>query len=229
MKPAVVLLSGGLDSTTLLYYALKNGFQAHCLTFAYGQRHSKEIQIAQNIARRVKCPLHVVDLFLPWLLDKKAKQRSSLMDRRVSLPKRKNIKPNEIPSTYVPGRNIIFLSFAVSYAETIGARDIFIGANAIDYSGYPDCRPDFFKSYQSAVDKGSKAGVQGRGIKIHVPLVHMTKSQIIKLGYKLSVPYAQTWSCYQGSAKPCGVCDSCVLRRKGFEVIHRQDPLLEKK
>jgi 7-cyano-7-deazaguanine synthase len=229
MKSAVVLLSGGLDSATLLYHTLEKGLKAHCLTFAYGQRHVKEIQIARGLARQVQCPCHVVHLSLPWLSDQKAKEPSSLTNKKLALPQQRKIHAHAIPSTYVPGRNIVFLSLAVSFAETIGARDIFIGANAIDYSGYPDCRPNFFKAYQSAADKGSKAGVEGHRIKIHAPFVRMSKAQIIKLGFKLGVPYQKTWSCYKGSFKPCGVCDSCVLRQRGFEAIHRHDPLLEKR
>ncbi len=139
------------------------------------------------------------------------------------LPQREEINAQEIPSTYVPARNIIFLSFAVSFAEAIGAKAVFIGANAIDYSGYPDCRPEFFEAYQEVLAKGLKVGVEGKAIKIYTPLIHKTKAQIIKMGLKLKVPYHLTWSCYQGGKKPCGKCDSCLLRQKGFDVVGVED------
>ncbi len=180
------------------------------MVFDYGQRHRKEIKTAQRIARLVKVPIKVVKIALPW-------QGSSLLDTKIKLPQRKKINPGEIPSTYVPARNIIFLSFAVSYAEAVGAQKVFIGANAIDYSGYPDCRPEFYRAYQAAVRKGMKSGVQGKEIKIEIPFLRKTKAQIIRLGSKLKVPYQLTWSCYAGGKKPCGVCDSCLLRQRGFE------------
>ena len=219
MNKAVVLLSGGLDSTTLLYEARAKGFAAHCLIFEYGQRHHKEIKQAQKIARYTKCPFYVMKISLPW-------QGSSLLNKKMALPHRKVFKSNEIPSTYVPARNIIFLSFAVSYAEAIGAKAVFIGANAIDYSGYPDCRPQFFKAYQKMIEKGLKTGIERKTIKIFMPLIHKTKAQIIKLGRKLKVPYHLTWSCYQGGRKPCGKCESCFLRQKGFDKLNLKDPSL---
>ncbi len=209
-KKAVVLFSGGLDSTTLLYYVKSRGLKAHCLIFDYGQRHVKEIEHAKRLARKNHCPFQVVKIALPW-------QGSSLLDKSMRLPQLQKINPKEIPSTYVPARNIIFLSFAVSYAEAIHADAVFIGANAIDYSGYPDCRPEFLHAFQRAVKKGLKTGVQGRGIHIYAPLLRKTKAQIIRWGKKLNVPYHLTWSCYQGGKKPCGKCDSCFLRRRGFE------------
>ena len=244
MKKAVILLSGGLDSTTLLYYAKAKGFTPYCLIFEYGQRHHKEIYKAKRIAKKAKCHYQLMSIALPW-------QGSSLLDKKMRLPLNKNIgrgacnsslvpqtkkekaghEPRatghsiKIPSTYVPARNIIFLSFSVSYAEAIGAQAVFIGANAIDYSGYPDCRPEFFKAYQLMLAKGLKTGVQGKTIKIHTPLVHKTKAQIIRIGMKLDVPYNLTWSCYQGSKKPCGKCESCRLRQKGFEAVGIKDPI----
>jgi 7-cyano-7-deazaguanine synthase len=219
MKKAIVLFSGGLDSTTLLYYVRKK-FKPYGLIFDYGQRHYKEIKRAIVIAKKAKCEYKVVQISLPW-------QGSSLLDKTSKLPFRKTIKMNDIPSTYVPARNIIFLSFAVSFAESIGAKDVFIGANAIDYSGYPDCRPEFFKAYEKVLEKGLKSGVERKTIKIHVPLLRMTKADIIKLGMKLHVPYDLTWSCYQGDAKPCQRCESCMLRARGFEAVHTTDPLLK--
>ncbi|HBR14239.1 MAG TPA: 7-cyano-7-deazaguanine synthase QueC [Candidatus Omnitrophica bacterium] len=217
MKKAVVLLSGGLDSATILHYARHKGFAPFCLIFAYGQRHGREIKQAQEIARYTKCPYHLIKIAFPW-------KGSSLLDKRIHLPERQTIDPKEIPSTYVPARNIIFLSVAASYAEAIGAKAIFIGANAVDYSGYPDCRPEFFKAFEKSLAKGLKAGVEGRPIKIYTPLIHKTKAQIIKLGFKLHVPYHLTWSCYRGGKRPCGKCDSCVLRRRGFEAAGAVDP-----
>ncbi len=216
-KKAIVLLSGGLDSTTILYYAKEKGFNPYCLIFFYGQRHKKEINRAKKIAAHAGCDYQVVKIALPW-------QGSSLLDFNISLPQRSEINPKEIPSTYVPARNIIFLSFAASCAEAIGANAIFIGANAIDYSGYPDCRPDFFFNYQKALKSGLKAGVQGKGIKIYTPLIHKTKAQIINMGLKLKVPYHLTWSCYQGGRRPCGECESCQLRQRGFSQLKVNDP-----
>ena len=140
------------------------------------------------------------------------------------LPQNRDLNTKEIPSTYVPARNIIFLSFAVSYAETVGARKVFIGANAVDYSGYPDCRPEFYEAFHQVLKTGLKSGVDGHSLRIETPLIHQTKSQIIKLGLKLKVPYHLTWSCYSGGKTPCGSCDSCVLRQKGFSEIGQRDP-----
>lgn len=217
MKKVVVLLSGGLDSATILYYAKHNGFTPHCLIFDYGQRHRKEIGRAKRIATNARCHYRIMKIALPW-------HGSSLLDKKMSLPRQRKIDTKKIPSTYVPARNIIFLSFAVSYAEAIGAKAVFIGANAVDYSGYPDCRPEFFKAYQKMLARGLKTGVEGKTVRIHTPLVHKTKAQIIKMGLKLKVPYHLTWSCYQGGRRPCGKCDSCLLRQKGFETINVEDP-----
>ncbi|MDP8212708.1 MAG: 7-cyano-7-deazaguanine synthase QueC [Candidatus Zapsychrus exili] len=219
MKKAVCLLSGGLDSATTLYYAKAQGYKAYCLIFEYGQRHGKEINKAKQIAKHANCDYKIIKISLP-------KKGSSLLDKKVSVPqsKSKKIDPKEIPSTYVPARNIIFLSFAASYAETIGASTIFIGANAVDYSGYPDCRPEFIKSFQNTLKVGLKTGVNGRAIQIKTPLIRKTKSQIIRLGIKLNVPYKLTWSCYEGGKTPCGKCDSCVLREKGFKEAAIKDP-----
>ncbi|MCA9408652.1 MAG: 7-cyano-7-deazaguanine synthase QueC [Candidatus Omnitrophica bacterium] len=219
MKKAVVLFSGGLDSSTLVYYAKSKGFQAHCLVFDYGQRHSVEIKKAENLAGRIKCQATIVKIQLPW-------QGSSLLDKSKKIPDHLVIDSKKIPSTYVPARNIIFLSFAVSWAEVLGAKAVFIGANALDYSGYPDCRPKFFHAYQQTIRCGLKTGVQGKLIKIYTPLLKKTKAQIIKMGMKLKVPYQYTWSCYQGGLQPCGRCDSCRLRAKGFIEAGVKDPLI---
>ncbi len=216
-KRAVVLLSGGLDSATTLSYALDKGYECACLIFDYQQRHRKEILQAKKVANFFKCSYQVLKIALPW-------KGSALLDRTIVLPKNRIEIPKEIPITYVPARNIIFLSFAASYTEAIGARAIFIGANAIDYSGYPDCRPDFFYAFERVLAKGLKAGVEGQKIKIHIPLVKKTKAQIIRMGLQMKTPYHLTWSCYQGGRKPCGTCDSCILRAKGFQDVGVKDP-----
>ncbi len=217
-KSAVVLLSGGLDSATTLYFAKAKGFQCHCLIFDYGQRHKKEIASAKKIAARAGCAGQVIKISLPW-------KGSSLLDKRSKLSAISYQLSTAIPLTYVPARNIIFLSFALSCAEAIKASGIFIGANAIDYSGYPDCRPEFYRAFIKAVNLGTKAGVEGRGFSIFTPLIKMTKAGIIKLGTRLKVPYELTWSCYQGGKKPCGKCDSCNFRAKGFQEAGFEDPL----
>jgi len=221
-KKAVVLLSGGLDSAVTLYFAKKNGYECYCLSFNYGQSHRRENGAARNIARSSGCKLREIKIDLPW-------KGSSLLDREVKIPQVTTIPRHKatgkIPSTYVPGRNIIFLSFAVSYAEAIKAGAVFIGAHAQDYSGYPDCRPEFYRVFDKVVACGTKTGVEARGIKIITPLIHKAKSQIIKLGLRLGVPFGLTWSCYKGGKTPCGKCDSCYYRSKGFAEIGREDPL----
>ena len=209
-KKSVVLLSGGLDSSTVLYYAKAKGYDTHCLIFDYGQRHRKEILAAKRIAALSKSPFHLVKIGLPW-------KGSSLLDNKINLPHGGKLDGENIPTTYVPARNIIFLSFAASFAEAIAAKHIFIGANAVDYSGYPDCRPKFIKSFQSMLAQGLKTGVEGHTIKVETPLIHLSKARIIKLAEKLQVPLELTWSCYQGKQKPCGICDSCRLREQGFK------------
>lgn len=206
MKKAIVLLSGGLDSATTLYYVKKKGYKIYCLIFDYGQRHKKEVRFAIKIARIVKCKYKIVNIKLPW-------KGSALLDKNISIPKSTK---SAIPVTYVPARNTIFLSFALSYAEAVGARDIFIGANAIDFSGYPDCRPNYYKVFNRLSRLATKAGVENKTIKVHTPLINRTKGEIILLAKKLKVPLQITWSCYSGTRRPCGVCDSCRLRDKGF-------------
>ena len=213
---AIVLLSGGLDSATTLYFAKAAGFNVSALIFDYGQRHRREIAAARAVARTSGVPFEVVKIGLPW-------KGSALLDLSVGVPS-KGVKKNTIPPTYVPARNIIFLSFAASFAEAVGARVILIGANAIDYSGYPDCRPAFFKAFQAALDQGLKTGVEKKGIRILTPLVDMTKADIVALGVNLGVPFEMTWSCYNGADRICGVCDSCRLRAKGFSDAGVADP-----
>ncbi|MFH1825593.1 MAG: 7-cyano-7-deazaguanine synthase QueC [Candidatus Firestonebacteria bacterium] len=209
-KKAVVLLSGGLDSTTTLYFARKEGYKCFCLIFDYGQRHKKEIKSAVKISKKLKCKYQIVKIKLPW-------SKSALTDKKILVPINRDIKKmkKEIPVTYVPGRNTIFLSFAISYAESINADVIFTGANAIDYSGYPDCRPNFYKAFQKIIKLGTKKGVEGKKIKIITPLIKKSKAEIVKLGKKLKIPFDLTWSCYKGGRKPCGKCDSCLLRKLG--------------
>ncbi len=209
-KRAIVLLSGGIDSATCLYLAKKRGFTAHCLIFDYGQRHLREIESAKKIARKAKAKFLVCKISFPW-------KGSSLLDSRIKIPKR----TKGIPSTYVPARNIIFLSFALSYAEVIKARAIFIGANVRDFSGYPDCRADFYRAFRNVV----KTGIKDNDIQILTPLINKTKPEIIKLGQSLGVPHELTWSCYRGGKVPCGVCDSCRFRAKGFRKAGIPDPL----
>lgn len=210
MTKAVVLLSGGLDSATVLYHAQAKNFETHCLIFDYGQRHRKEILAAKKIAKLSGSSFELVQIGLPW-------KGSALLDQAINVPKHRRLNEKNIPVTYVPARNIIFLSFAASYAEAIHAKHIFIGANAVDYSGYPDCRPRFIKSFQDMLAQGLKTGVQGKIIKVQTPLIHLSKAQIIRKALKLGVPLDLTWSCYQGLRHPCGVCDSCRLRDQGFK------------
>ena len=217
MARAIVLLSGGLDSATTLYYAKAAGHDVRALVFDYGQRHRREIAAARAVARAAKVPCEIVHIGLPW-------KGSALLDRAIKVPS-SGVRAGTIPPTYVPARNIIFLSFAASYAEAVGATSIFIGANAIDYSGYPDCRPNFFRAFQKALDLGLKAGDGKRRIRIMTPLVDLTKADIVCLGQRLGVPLAATWSCYNGERQPCGVCDSCRLRAKGFADAGVSDPV----
>jgi len=219
-ESAVVLLSGGLDSSTTLYYALKKGYKVRALIFDYGQRHNREIKSAKKIAQSAGVEYTVVKIRLPW-------GGSVLLDPKAKLPKA-NLKRKDIPPTYVPARNIIFLSYALSFAEANKCKAIFIGANAIDYSGYPDCRPQFIRAFQRVAEVGTKSGVTGNKIKIYAPLIKLKKSEIIKLAVKLGVPLEHTWSCYKGGKEPCGVCDSCKLREKGFKEAGLEDPLWKK-
>ncbi len=218
MPRAIVLLSGGLDSATTLYHAKAAGHDVRALVFDYGQRHRREVEAARAVARAAKVPCEVVVIGLPW-------KGSALLDSAIKVPSA-GVRAGTIPPTYVPARNIIFLSFAASFAEAAGATFIFIGANAIDYSGYPDCRPEFFKAFQKTLDLGLKAGAGKRRVRIMTPLVDLTKADIVRLGSRLGVPFAATWSCYNGARKPCGVCDSCRLRAKGFADAGVQDPAM---
>ncbi len=219
MKKAVILLSGGLDSATCLAIAKDLGFTPFTLSFAYGQRHSYELEAAKLIAKKMGVETHrVVNLDLGQF------GGSALTDLNIDVPKYKN--SGSIPVTYVPARNTVFLAIALSFAESIGAYDIFIGANAVDYSGYPDCRPEFIDAFQNLANLATKAGVEGQRYNIATPLLHLSKAEIIAAGIKLGVDYSLTVSCYQASltGKACGFCDSCTLRRNGFIAAKVKDP-----
>lgn len=223
---AVILLSGGLDSATCLAIARDQGFEPHTISFRYGQRHQYELSRAEQIARQVAVASHrVVDIDLAQF------GGSALTDASIDVPKSESVEGigDAIPVTYVPARNTVFLSLALALAETIEARDIFIGVNALDYSGYPDCRPEFIKAYEVMANLATKAGVEvERKLQIHTPLLHLTKSQIIAKGIELGVDYSMTLSCYDPGAGevPCGRCDACLLRSKGFAENGIVDPAL---
>lgn len=223
-KPAVVLLSGGLDSATVLAIARAQGYAAYALSFSYGQRHSFELEAARRVAGALGAALHRIAT-----IDLRVFGGSALTDD-IDVPKGRDAEEmsHGIPVTYVPARNTIFLSFALAWAEVLGASDIFIGVNALDYSGYPDCRPEFIRAFEEMANLATKAGVEGRQrLKIHVPLIAMTKAKIIERGLQLGVDYSLTSSCYDPAADgtPCGECDSCLLRRKGFRENGIEDPL----
>jgi len=208
MSKAVILLSGGLDSTVTLAQALEDGHEVIALSFRYGQRHTKELESAKSVCRYYGIEHVILDMDMSSF-------RSALTKKDIEVPENREIG-SEIPVTYVPARNIVFLSVAAGICESMDADRIYIGANAIDYSGYPDCRPEFFAAFAEMLSKGTKAGVEGRPIKIETPIIHMSKADIVRLGKKLNVPLRLTWSCYSGGEKACGHCDSCILRLKGF-------------
>lgn len=209
---AICLFSGGLDSTTVLYHALHEGFNVTALTIHYGQLHDREIESAKTIAADLKIPHYIVPISLPW-------GGSALLDLSIAIPVGRDVieMSKEIPATYVPARNSIFLSMAASAAEALKADVIFFGANALDYSGYPDCRPEYLEAFREMIRRGTKAGAEGKTIRIEAPLLRMSKKEIVELGTQLGVPFEKTWSCYQGGQAPCGECDSCKLRAKGFK------------
>lgn len=220
-RPAVILLSGGLDSTVCLAHAVRQGFSAHALTIDYGQRHRVELEAAARVARALGADAHMV---LPVPL---TAWGGSALTSDQSVPGYSEDSATDIPATYVPARNTIFLSLALAWAETLDARDIFIGVNAIDYSGYPDCRPEYIAAFQNMAALATKAGVQGQAVTVHTPLITLTKAGIIRMGAGLGVDFSLTHSCYDPDAagRPCGRCDSCALRLKGFREARVADPL----
>ncbi len=224
-KRAVVLLSGGLDSATVLAVAKNEGYEPYALSFSYGQRHAWELQAAKRVAASIGVVEHrTVDFDLRAF-------GGSALTSDIAVPKGRTTQEmtGAIPVTYVPARNTIFLSFALAWAEVLGASDIFLGVNALDYSGYPDCRPEYIAAFEAMANLATRAGVEGRqAIKIHTPLIALSKAEIIRLGCGLGVDYSLTSSCYDPSPSgvPCGQCDSCLLRQKGFRENGIEDPLL---
>ncbi len=223
-KSAVVLLSGGLDSTTTLAYAIDKGFKCYALTFVYGQRHKLEIEHSKTVAKYYRLGRRHKII----RLDKKLFLGSALTDKE-NIPENRNLCEisKDIPPTYVPARNTVFLSMALAYAEQTESCDIFIGANAIDFSGYPDCRPEYINAFEKLANLGTKLGAEGKKITIHSPLINLSKPEIIRLGLKLGVDYSITWSCYnpQNGNLACGKCDSCILRRNAFKEVGIEDPI----
>ena len=221
MKKAIVLLSGGLDSTTALYFAKSQGFdELYAITFLYGQKHDKELKSAQAVAKTVGVKEHkIVNLLLnQW-------HGCSLTDPDMDV-KDGNAERQDIPDTYVPARNMVFLSVAASWADALDITDIFIGVSEVDYSGYVDCREEFIKAMEQAVNLGTILGAEKKQhITIHAPFMHMTKADEVKLGERLGVDFGLTWTCYRGGDKPCGTCDSCLLRAKAFAEAGVEDPL----
>ena len=219
MKPAVVLLSGGLDSATCLAIARSQGFACHCLSFNYGQRHNAELRAAERVVQALGATEHrVVDLALAQF------GGSALTDTNIAVPTA-GVQPG-IPVTYVPARNTIMLSLALAWAEVLGSRDIFVGVNAVDYSGYPDCRPEYIAAFEKMANLATRAGVEGQQLHIHAPLIALSKAEIIRTGSALGVDYALTVSCYQADdqGRACGVRDSCRLRAEGFAAAGVDDP-----
>ena len=226
-KRAVILLSGGLDSATVLAIAKSRGFELYALSFSYGQRHAWELEAAKRVAASMSVAQHRIAT-----IDLRVFGGSALTDD-IAVPKGRNADEmsHGIPITYVPARNTIFLAYALAWAEVLGTSDIFIGVNVLDYSGYPDCRPEFIAAFEKMANLGTKAGVEGRQqFKIHTPLITLTKAQIIALGLQLGVDYSLTSSCYDPSPEgaACGQCDSCLLRQKGFSENGVADPLIDR-
>ncbi len=220
-KKAVVLLSGGLDSATAMAMARAEGFEVYAMSFRYGQRHAVELDCAAEQAKEAAAEHRIVDIDLRAF-------GGSALTADIEVPKHDAVDElsDEIPVTYVPARNTVFLSYALAWAEVLGADDIFIGVNALDYSGYPDCRPEFIAAYETMANLATVAGVQGRKLTLHTPLIDLTKAETIKLGLDLGVDYAKTTSCYDPAedGRACGHCDSCLLRLKGFKDAGTNDP-----
>ncbi len=223
LRSAVVLLSGGLDSYTAAAVAKRDGFDLFALSINYGQRHAQELAASRVVATALGVTKH-----LELELDLTRIGGSALTSSMIEVPKDVEIHPTVIPSTYVPARNTIFLSVAMGWAEVLGASDIFIGVNALDYSGYPDCRPEFILAFERMAGLATRAGVEGRPLAIHTPLINLSKAEIIRLGLSLGLDYGLTHSCYDPRAdgRPCGHCDSCRLRAAGFSEVGEADPLI---
>lgn len=219
-KKCIVLLSGGLDSTTCLAVAKSHGYECYTMAIDYGQRHRSELMAAQRVSTHFDAKAHKV-----IKIDLRSIGGSALTDD-IDVPDHSDVETNTVPITYVPARNTIFLSIALGYAETIGANDMFIGVNAVDYSGYPDCRNEFIQAYENMANLATKAQVDGQKFTIHTPLLDLTKAEIIQLGKRLNVDYGITVSCYNAdhSGKACGECDSCYYRKLGFEQAKLKDP-----
>jgi len=224
-RKAVVLLSGGLDSTTCLALCQAEGFETYAISFRYGQRHSVEIERARTIAQRAGVAKHVI-----VQLDLGEFGGSALTDVHLEVPKHDSADElgTDIPLTYVPARNTVFLSYALAWSEILGANDIYIGVNALDYSGYPDCRPEYIRAYETMANLATKSGVEGNRLVIHTPLILWTKAEIIRKGMELGVDYSLTLSCYDPSPDgiPCLHCDSCLLRQRGFQQVGLMDPAM---
>lgn len=224
MKRAVVLVSGGIDSSTTLAVAMRDGFECHVLTVAYGQRHRAELDAAERVSKLLGAASQKV-LAVP--LDAFG---GSALTADIEVPKGREaaLIAEGIPVTYVPARNTVLLSLALAYAETLGSRDIYLGVNAVDYSGYPDCRPEFIEAFERMACLATKAGVEGAAIKVHAPLIKLTKAEIIRLGLELGVDFSMTLSCYDPTAdgRACGQCDSCLIRSRAFGEIGMMDPAL---
>ena len=221
-KNAIVLLSGGLDSTTVLAIAQSHGFGCYALSFSYGQRHSVELAAAKKIAKTCNVVEHKI-----FDIDLSTFKGSALTDDDIEIP-REQPESDEIPVTYVPARNTVFLSIALAWAEVLQVQDIFIGVNAVDYSGYPDCRPEYIQAYETMANLATKAGIGGKKLNIHTPLITLSKAEIIRLGMNLDVDYANTVSCYSADdlGRACGKCDSCYFRKQGFFDAKVEDPTL---
>jgi len=227
-RKAIVLLSGGIDSTTTLAIARAEGYEVYALSFRYGQRHEVELERARVIAETFGAARHLI-----IAVDMREIGGSALTDERIPVPKGRTSEEigAGIPVTYVPGRNTIFLAFALAWAEVLGAEDIFFGANVLDYSGYPDCRPEYLRAFEQMANLATRAGVSGEArFRIHAPLLYMTKAEIIRRGHELGVEYRLTWSCYdpverEGEVLACGRCDSCQIRRRGFAEAGIADPI----
>ena len=222
-EKAVILLSGGLDSTTCIALANEQKFELYALTVNYGQKHNFEIEASKYIAKEYNVKRHTI-----IQIDLAQFGGSALTDDKIKVPKKRNLSDSQsIPVTYVPARNTILLSLAIAWAETLGAYNIFIGVNSLDYSGYPDCRPEYISSFEKTANLATKSGINGQKVKINTPLINLTKEEIIKIGLSLNVNYGLTSSCYDPliSGDPCGECDACYLRLKGFKSTSIEDPL----